>query len=134
METWQWPLTAAATDLLLRMPASTHKPGPLPAPKDAVKLAIKELMVRGAYRLETYQHQWGMPVTYLVPQQPPGLPPSLAGADAALRPFSPATVKDVLGNARKADPLLLAHLGGLFRDDGGGGDGGGGDGGGGGGE
>ena len=114
-EVRQWPLTAAATQMLLAVPASNAKPLGLPAPKDSVKLGLKELIVRGAYRVDIDQGRWVSKKVTLLPQEPPALPRALERFDAALRPWAPAEIGDVIKRARKANPKLIAELGELFQ-------------------
>ncbi|MDQ3587991.1 MAG: hypothetical protein M3375_06560, partial [Actinomycetota bacterium] len=85
METSQWPLSAASTQTLLSLPASGARGAPAPPPKEAFKLGLKELLVRGAFRLYNQPVQWGRPQVWLVPQGPVALPQALAALDGWLR-------------------------------------------------
>lgn len=104
----QWPLTAAATQILLALPEPSAPKGAdagatVPALADGA-LSIKELIVRGAYRAQV-----GLPSrvfrdrkVVLLPQQPPWLPGSLAELDQVLRPHTPADVGTVIKHACRA--------------------------------
>ncbi len=102
VETRQWPLTAAATQMLVALPASNEKPGDLPGSKVSLKLGLKELVLRGAFRLEIGQGYGGSRKVTLVPQEGATLPPSLESLDEALRPWAPAEVPDLIRRACKA--------------------------------
>ena len=66
VETRQWPLRAAATP--------------------------KELILRGAYRIDVKKARWGSRKVTLLPQEG-RLPSSLESFDAALRPWTPGDVE-----------------------------------------
>lgn len=117
VRTRQWPLTAAATQLLLALPASDAKPRGMPPPKQTVKLGVKELIVRGAYRIYIEQGRRRSTKVTLIPQRRPALPPSLHSFDAALRPWTPAEIKEVIKKARKANSTLIEDLGELFQSE-----------------
>lgn len=116
MENAQWPLTAAATQMLLDLPPSNAKRGGQPNAKVAVKLGLKELIVRGAYRISIEQKRRRSEVT-LYAQDAAGLPPSLSGFHSALRPHTPGEISEVLRRARKSNRNLIRDLGNLFRDE-----------------
>ena len=52
METSQWPLTAASTQILIGLPPAGVKGSKAPPAGEAFKLGLKELLVRGAFRIE----------------------------------------------------------------------------------
>ena len=56
METEQWPLTAAATQILLDTPSASARRGAKPDLNAAAKLALKELIFRGAFTVEIRHH------------------------------------------------------------------------------
>ena len=91
METSQWPLTAASTQLLLALPPAGVKGRPAPPAGDAFKLGLKELLVRGAFRLDITPaaEAWRGNYVSLYPGGPVTLPDSLAALDGWLRPFWP---------------------------------------------
>jgi len=114
VEIQQWPLTAAATALLLALPPAPPEGGPVPQPtqkemgyllgvsdaQDAVCLALKELIVRGAYRIQMGDTRfWRIGDVVLLPQQPPPLPWPLAKLDGVLRPHTPGYVAAVVKHA-----------------------------------
>ena len=55
----QWPLTAAATQVLLDTPSADAKRGADPDKKATAKLALKELIFRGTYRIEIDENRRG---------------------------------------------------------------------------
>jgi len=115
METQQWPLTAAATQTLLALPpASSPKGANAPPPKDAVKLGLKELIVRGAYRLQIEKKRFGKTKVTLMPGTRPDLPGPLATFDGALRPHTPGEIGSVIKKARKGRTTLIKDVGELF--------------------
>lgn len=116
MEVWQWPFTAPATQMLVSVPGPNEKPGDLPRYTVPLKLALKELILRGAYRLEFEQRRSRSRKVRLVPQDGATLPPSLESLDAALRPWAPAEIPDVIRRARKARSKWWGSLGELAED------------------
>ena len=115
METQQWPLTAAATQTLLAIAASASPKGAgAPAPKEVVKLALKELLVRGAYRIQIEKRRFGKAKVTLYPQQAASLPWPLATFDGALRPHTPGEIGSVIKMARKYRKTLIKDVGELF--------------------
>lgn len=116
VEVWQWPFTAPATRMLVWVPGPNEKPGDLPRYTVPLKLALKELILRGAYRLEFEQRRSRSRKVRLVPQDGATLPPSLESLDAALRPWAPAEIPDVIRRARKARSKWWGSLGELAED------------------
>ncbi len=115
METSQWPLSAASTQTLLILPPSWAQGAAPPRPKEAFKLGLKELLVRGAFRIQSYQVvQWGPPQTWLLGQEPVALPQSLAALDGWLRPCTPGEIGAVVKLARSYNPRLMQHVGEWF--------------------
>ena len=71
-DTSQWPLTAAATQTLLALPPSSAPKGAKrPKPKDAVKLALKELILRGAFRIQIEKRRMRKDKVVLCRAMPP---------------------------------------------------------------
>lgn len=115
METSQWPLTAAGTVILLSLPGSSAAKGArAPAAKDAVKLGLKELILRGAYRIRIERKRLGRDKVILIPEHQPPLPPALARFDWTLRQHTPGEIAAVIRTARRRQPRLIADLGSLF--------------------
>ena len=112
----QWPLTAAATEILLALPlSSAPKGGSAPDPKDAVKLALKELILRGAFRIQIEKRRLRKDKVTLLPGQASApLPATLAQFDSALRPHTPDQVAKVVAAARRGNPKLIKEVGDLF--------------------
>jgi hypothetical protein len=114
----QWPLSAAATRMLLDLPPSgAEKGAAAPAAGEAFKLVIKELALRGAYGIELNSRRFGKAKVALVPRDLPPLPSSLAQADALIRADAPGDVKTVIKNARKRHPALGANLRDIFLEE-----------------
>ena len=118
-EQTQWPLTAAATQILLELPlSSAPKGGPAPEPKDAVKLALKELILRGAYAIQIQKRRFRKDKVTLLPgQASAALPGTLAQFDSALRPYAPDEIGKVIAGARRARPKLIKDMGELFLEE-----------------
>ncbi|MDQ4071514.1 MAG: hypothetical protein M3088_01380, partial [Actinomycetota bacterium] len=114
METSQWPLTAASTQILLALPPAGAKGAPAPRPGQALKLGLKELLVRGAFRLQVVPAQWGPAQVFLLPQDPVVLAQSLAALDGWLRPFTPGEIGAVVKAARGYNPRLMQQMGEWF--------------------
>lgn len=114
----QWPLTAAATRILLDLPESASAKGAAPPDVSSTfKLALKELILRGGYGIETNSRRFGKARLAIVPRDLPRLPLSLAQADALLRADTPGDVKSVIKNARKRHPALGSTLRDLFLEE-----------------
>jgi len=106
----QWPLTAAATQSLIDLPPSTSKGGHAPEASRYLKLAIKELILRGAFAVELDSRRFGKAKVALVPKDRPALPDSLALVDRYIRPHAPGDVATVLKNARRSDPVRAEEI------------------------
>ena len=115
----QWPLTAAATQILLELPlSSAPKGGPAPAPKDAVKLALKELILRGAYSIRIEKRRLRKDKVTLLPGQPSSpLPDTLLQLDFALRAQTPGEIGFVVSQARRRYPSLVKDVGRQFLEE-----------------
>ena len=111
----QWPLTAAATHVLLELPASSApKGGSAPAPKDAVKLALKELILRGAYEIRIEKRRLRQDKVTLWPGQAANLPERLAQFDFWLRPHTPNVIGKVIKGACQRNDTLIKDVGDSF--------------------
>ena len=107
----QWPLSAPATRLLLSLPPAGAKPRRLTPDSEPIKLALKELLVRGAFTMEVEERRRGRDrVTLSAGKSPGSLPPPLARLDAALRPLLPGELKEVLKAARAHNPMLVKDV------------------------
>jgi len=112
METAQWPLTAASTQLLLSLPPAGMKGRQAPAPGESFKLGLKELLVRGAFCIEVSEVSpaWGKPWVVLHPAGPVPLPDALAALDGWLRPWTPSNLSEVITAARRYNPQLMNQV------------------------
>ena len=112
METNQWPLTAAATQLLLALPPAGIKGRQAPPVGEAFKLGLKELLQRGAFRLDVTPapEAWRGNYVTLYPAGPVQLPDSLAALDGWLRPFTPDLIDGVIRSARRWNPQLMNQV------------------------
>ncbi|MDQ3720570.1 MAG: hypothetical protein M3350_07305, partial [Actinomycetota bacterium] len=109
MEIQQWPLTAAATQILLDTPPAGAKRGAKPDPKAAAKLALKELIFRGAFTVEVRHHREEYLVLHWHGEVE--LPKSLRSFHRDLRPpASPPKVDMMIRLARDRHPTLLQDL------------------------
>src|SRR5215210_5729230 len=112
MQANQWPLTAAATQLLLALPPSGVKGRQAPPGGEAFKLGLKELLQRGAFRLDVTPaaEAWRGNYVTLYPAGPVQLPDSLAALDGWLRPFTPDLIDGVIRSARRWNPQLVNQV------------------------
>jgi len=114
-ETSQWPLTAAATQTLLALPPSSAPKGAKPPkPKDAVKLALKELILRGAFRIQLEKRRMRKDKVILLPGDASGLPESLAFFDLYLRRYTPNEISMVVKGACQVNTTLIRDIGASF--------------------
>lgn len=113
----QWPLTAAATQALLTLPPAEGRGGAQPEAGELFKLALKELLLRGAYEVELDSRKYGKAKAALIPRDLPPLPESLSRVDALIRPQTPGDVKSVLKNARREHGGIGATVLELFLDE-----------------
>jgi len=118
MRVEQWPLTAAATNVLLELPSPDAKRGKGSADAgEAVKLALKELLLRGAYRIEVEERRLRSAKISLMPVEQSELPRSLAGFDDLIRPQTPDEISNVIAKSRKANSGMFERAGQLFLDE-----------------
>ena len=107
-----WPLSAPATQMLLALPEAGAKPRRLREHTEPVKVALKELLLRGAVTMEVEHRRFGRDRVTLAAGRDPGpLPPSLDRLLTAVRPQLPGEIQAVLKSARALNPHLVLKVG-----------------------
>ena len=109
MASEQWPLTAAATQILLGTPSADAKRGAEPDKKAAAQLALKELIFRGAYRIEITKKRRRDEIR-LMPQPHVEVPKPLQTFHGRVRKQAPGEIKTVMRQAAQKHRNLLDSL------------------------
>ena len=104
----QWPLTAAATQILLETPSADAKRGAEPDKKATAKLALKELIFRGAYRIEITETRRRNEIK-IFPQGHVEVPKPLQTFHGRVRKEA-GEIKTVMRRAGQRHPKLLDSL------------------------
>ena len=113
----RWPLSAAATRLLLELPPAGSRPRPSRAGTDPLKLVLKELLARGVLTMNVKHRSGGERVILGAGEQPDSLPTPLWRLDDGLRRHLPGEVGQVLKQARRRNPHLIEEIANGTRDE-----------------
>lgn len=105
MTTSQWPLTAAASQVLYEL-AWVDPLYPDFSGRGALRLGLKELLARGAFEVDIRKRAIMRDKVTLRPGASTPLPPSLGRLADILRPHTPDKLQAVLRSARFGDPHL----------------------------
>ena len=106
----QWPLTAAATQILVDTPSAEAKRGAKADPKASAKVAMKELILRGAFGVkveETRRHNKKVTLLRGRAEQAPEPLRTFAGH---LDRKAPGRIEEVIKTAARSSPKLLESL------------------------
>lgn len=106
-----WPLSAPATSILVATPGAEGVPQPMEAGAAPVKVALQELLDRGALTLDVVRDGVMLTEATLGPGADPGdLPPGLRDLREALVAFTPGAARHVLTKAHRRNPLLATDV------------------------
>ena len=98
--------------MLLALPASSDRPRRLREDTEPVKVALKELLLRGSVTMEVEHRRFGRDRVTLAAGRDPGpLPPPLDRLLTAVRPQLPGEIQEVLKSARALNPHLVLKVG-----------------------
>jgi len=112
----QWPLTAAATGMLLDIPSANARRGWVPDEKAAAKLALKELIFRGSLRVAVERRRRRDRVTLTLGPEVV-VPTPLKHFNRQIRRKAPGDVKEVVRAAAKLNYQLFRRVEQKARDE-----------------